>query len=178
MYKASIHIAIAVLTISIFTSSAEAIEGRLMRYPDMHGEQLVFTYEDDLWLASIAGGLASRITSHPGIERHASFSPDGRWIAFTGSYDGGYDVYVIPATGGEPKRLTYHPSYDRVVGWSPDGTSILFVSRRALYDELHAADLSGGFPRKIPLDRVSYASLSPDGKRAAINRFNSDRMNW
>ncbi|MCK4235521.1 MAG: PDZ domain-containing protein, partial [Candidatus Krumholzibacteria bacterium] len=31
---------------------------------------------------------------------------------------------------------------------------------------------------KLPLDRVSYASLSPDGDKAAINRFNSDRMNW
>jgi hypothetical protein len=34
------------------------------------------------------------------------FSPDGRWIAFTGEYQGNRDVYVIPASGGPAKRLT------------------------------------------------------------------------
>ncbi|HUV36065.1 MAG TPA: S41 family peptidase, partial [Patescibacteria group bacterium] len=157
---------------------AGAIEGRLMRSPDIHGDRVVFTYEDDLWSAPAGGGLASRLTSHPGIENHASFSPGGEWIAFTGSYDGGYDVYVIPTVGGEPRRLTYHPAYDRVVGWTPDGEAVLFVSFRTLQQELYRVGMSGGFPEKMPLDQVSYASPSPDGDEIAINRFNSDRMNW
>jgi tricorn protease len=38
-----------------------------------------------------------QLTSHPGIESGPSFSPDGRWIAFTGRYDGNTDVFVVPA---------------------------------------------------------------------------------
>lgn len=173
---------LVVVTVSFIlllaASYAAAIEGRLMRYPDIHGDRVVFTYEDDLWSAPVDGGPASRLTSHPGIESHASFSPDGAWIAFTGSYDGGYDVYVMPTGGGEPTRLTYHPAYDRVVGWMRDGTGVLFVSRRTLQEELYRVHPDGGFPVKLPLDRVSYASLSPDGDAIAINRFNTDRMNW
>jgi len=55
-------------------------------------------------------------------------SPDGKWIAFTGEYDGNPDVYVISAEGGEPKRLTFHPGNDIVLGWTPDGKDILFRS--------------------------------------------------
>jgi len=164
--------------IFITSSSPWAVEGRLMRYPDISGETVVFTYEDDLWSASIKGGIAARLTSHPGMEAYAHFSPDGRWIAFTGSYDGGYDVYIIPSEGGEPKRLTYHPAYDRVVGWTPDGKYVLFISYRGLKSELYMVDTEGHFPEKLPLDQVAYASLSPDGKRVAFNKFNSDRMNW
>ena len=173
------HLALATLALLAFVSTnALGIEGRLMRHPDTEGDRVVFTYEDDLWLAPLDGGQATRLTSHPGIEAYAAFSPDGKWIAFTGSYDGGNDVYLMPSTGGEPKRLTYHPSFDRVVGWTPDGESILFVSLRALVPELYAVGVSGGFEKKYPLDQVAYASFSPDGKRVALNRFESDRMNW
>jgi len=173
------YLSLAVLAlVALASTDAAAIEGRLMRYPTIHGDRVVFTYEDDLWLAPLAGGPAARLTTHPGVESYAAFSPDGSRIAFTGSYDGGNDVYVIPATGGEPTRLTYHPAADRVVGWTPDGKSVLFVSMRALVPELYAVGLGGGFERKYPLDQVAYASFSPDGKRVALNRWNSDLMNW
>jgi tricorn protease len=169
---------IAAATLGIAANGARALEGRLMRFPDIHGDRVVFTYEDDLWTAPANGGLATRLTSHPGIEIYASFSPDGASIAFTGSYDGGNDVYLVPSTGGEPVRLTYHPAYDRVVGWTPDGESVLFVSMRGLSPELFGVSVRGGFEKKYPLDQVAYASFSVDGKRVALNRFNSDRMNW
>jgi tricorn protease len=80
-----IPILAAILASFFLTGPVWAIDGRLMRYPDIHGDRVVFTYEDDLWSASINGGLAARLTSHPGMENRASFSPDGEWIAFTGS---------------------------------------------------------------------------------------------
>ena len=52
----------------------------------------------DLWLANTDGANVRRLTSHPGQELFARFSPDGRHIAFTGQYDGGEQVYVVPAT--------------------------------------------------------------------------------
>src|SRR5215472_18626218 len=113
---------------------------KLLRFPDVHGDKLVFTYGGDLWTAATSGGLAIRLTSHPGLELFAKFSPDGNWIAFTGQYDGDEQVYVMPATGGVPKQLTYYPArgplpprwgYDnQVYGWTNDGRRVLFRSLR------------------------------------------------
>src|SRR6202158_5896949 len=81
---------------------------KLLRFPDIHGDKVVFTYGGDLWTAPVTGGTATRLTAHPGVEVFGKFSPDGKWIAFTGQYDGDEQVYVIPATGGEPKQLTFY----------------------------------------------------------------------
>ena len=89
-----------------FATRATA-QTKLLRFPDIHGDKVAFTYAGDLWLASTSGGLATRLTAHPGIEVFAKFSPDGKWIAFTGQYDGDEQVYVIPVTGGIPKQLTF-----------------------------------------------------------------------
>ncbi|HUC43057.1 MAG TPA: hypothetical protein VMR65_03385, partial [Candidatus Sulfotelmatobacter sp.] len=116
---------------------AEAAGGptKLLRFPDVWGDQVAFCYAGDIWKASIRGGPAVRLTAHPGVEVFPRFSPDGKWIAFTGQYDGDEQVYVIPSDGGEPKKLTFYPAdgpltqrwgYDNIVyGWTPDGTSIL-----------------------------------------------------
>ena len=78
-------------------SSVTVAQTKLLRFPDIHGDQVVFTYAGDLWTASTSGGMATRLTAHPGVELFAKFSPDGKWIAFTGQYDGDEQVYVIPA---------------------------------------------------------------------------------
>ncbi|HEX6897729.1 MAG TPA: DPP IV N-terminal domain-containing protein, partial [Bryobacteraceae bacterium] len=106
-------------------------ETRLLREPDISKDAVVFVYAEDLWTAPRSGGEARRLTSHPGDEQYPKFSPDGKWIAFTGEYDGNADVYVIPSEGGEPRRLTYHPANDMVLGWTPDGKKVLFRSNRA-----------------------------------------------
>jgi len=50
--------------------------GRLLRFPDIHGDTVVFVYGGDLWLASATGGTARRLTAHPGLELFPKFSPD------------------------------------------------------------------------------------------------------
>ena len=81
------------VTAAVFLLSAQA-QTKLLRFPDIHGNQVVFSYGGDLWTASAAGGAASRLTAHPGLELFAKFSPDGKWIAFTGQYDGDEQVYA------------------------------------------------------------------------------------
>ena len=56
---------------------------RLLRFPDLCQDQVVFTYAGDLWLAPAAGGTAHRLTAHPGQELFAKFSPGCERIAFT-----------------------------------------------------------------------------------------------
>jgi tricorn protease len=162
-----------------------APEGRLMRYPDINGDKVVFTYGGDLWIVSSGGGMASRLTTHPGYEALAKFSPDGKQIAFTGSYDGNADVFIMPAEGGEPKRLTFDPAQDIVVGWYPTGEKVLFRSNMLSktnpgprYNRLFLIDAKGGFPEVLPLFEGGLTSYSPDGKRIAYNRMETESRTW
>jgi tricorn protease len=142
---------------------------------------VVFAYAEDLWISSTKGGPARRLTAHPGDELYPKFSPDGKWIAFTGEYDGNSDVYVVPSSGGEPKRLTYHPSSDTVLGWSPDGR-ILFRSTRASdltdYTRLFLISPDGGVPEMLSIPRASLASFSADGQRIAYNMTSQENRTW
>jgi tricorn protease len=116
-----------------------------------------------------------------GIETDPAFSPDGKWIAFTGQYDGNTDVYVIPAGGGVPRRLTFHPGVDQVVGWTPDGRRVLFRSSRnstSGYTRLFTVAVEGGFPEQLPLPLAYEGSYSPDGSRIAYQPLTRWQPDW
>jgi tricorn protease len=170
------------LSLLLTSFAMGAQEGRFMRYPDINGSTIVFTYESDLWLVSADGGTARRITSAPGVEFAAKFSPDGKWIAFTGTYDGIPSVYLIPSDGGMPTRLTYVPGNVRTVGWSPDGQKIIF---RSMYEQVNARDpalyyvsRNGSAPERLPLDRGLLCSFSPDGKSMLYARKGAEEYYW
>ncbi len=117
----------ALLTALLLLPAMAYGQTKLLRFPDINGDKVVFTYGGDLWIAPISGSqatpaTATRLTAHPGVELFAKFSPDGKWIAFTGQYDGDEQVYVIPVTGGEPKQLTYYPARGRS---QPAGDTII-----------------------------------------------------
>ena len=48
--------------------SADIPEGRLMRFPDIYKDKIVFSYGGDLWLVDSSGGTARRVTTDPGLE--------------------------------------------------------------------------------------------------------------
>src|ERR1700692_3374662 len=98
------------------------------RYPAIHGDTVVFTSEGDLWSVGVEGGVARRLTSHPGEETRAALSPDGKTIAFSANYEGPTEVYTMPASGGLPARRTFDGNAS-VIGWTPD-EKILYATRR------------------------------------------------
>src|SRR5947209_14205047 len=166
----------ALFALAILPLSAET---KLLRFPDIYGDKVVFTYGGDLWTTSTSGGTATRLTSHPGIEVFAKFSPDGKWIAFTGQYDGDEQVYVMPATGGEPKQLTFYPArgpltprwgYDnQVYGWTNDSKRVLFRSLRDSWtlasDHLYTVSIDGGPAEQLPMPESGAGAYSPDGSK-------------
>jgi tricorn protease len=170
----------------------EMPEGRLMRFADIYKDKIVFSYASDLWLVASGGGVARRITTDPGLELFPKFSPDGKWIAFTGQYDGNFNVYVMPSEGGEPKQLTFEPDAmaapermgpnNEVINWMPDSKRVLFLSRRDTYNEwfgrLFTVNVEGGLPVRLPIDKGGLTSFSPDGSRIAYNRIFRNFRTW
>ena len=191
-FPAPTRLAAPLLLLGAFAAPAAAGETRLLRYPDIHGDRIVFTYAGDLWTASTAGGAASRLTAHPGIEMFARFSPDGRHLAFTGQYDGDEQVYVMPSEGGPPVQLTFYPAagplptrwgYDNLVyDWSPDGERILFRSLRDGHGvgdgRLYEVPRGGGLPAALPMPRAGSGAYAPDGGRLVYSPLFRDFRAW
>ena len=147
------------------------IDARLFRYPDVSATQIAFVYGGDIWIVSKTGGTANRITSSTGEESFPRFSPDGKTLAFSATYDGNTDVYTMPVTGGVPIRLTWHAGPDRVIDWHPDGKRILFASGREAgtpaYRQLFLVSAKGGLPEKLDVPYGELASFSADGNSIA-----------
>ncbi len=153
---------------------------RLLHEPDISNDLVVFVYAGDLFTAPLSGGQASALTTDIGSESGPKFSPDGKYVAFNGEYDGNRDVYVIPSGGGLPIRLTWHPGYDQVQGWTPDG-KVLFSSSRFNPNgrsQLFTVGLDGGYPDQLPIPQMSLADYSPDGKYIAYTPVSNAFSSW
>lgn len=174
--------------------SSRAEEARLLRFPHINGKQVVFSYAGDLYTTDLHGGPARKLTSHIGYEMFPRISPDGKYIAFTGQYDGNTEVFIMPAQGGEPKRLTYTATLDRddlgdrmgpnniVIGWTPDSKNILFRTRQYTFNDftgqLMTIPAEGGEAVEVPLKNGGFASYSPDGKKLAYNSIFREFRTW
>ncbi|WP_019670427.1 S41 family peptidase [Eudoraea adriatica] len=160
------------LTLASLNSFCQ-INAKLMRYVDVSETQICFVYGGDIWVVDKNGGMAVQLTNSPGEESYPKFSPDGNEIAFTASYRGNPDVYVMPTLGGVPHRITYGSHSDRMVEWHPSGDKILFASRRETgipsgrVNQLFLIPKTGGMPEKLPIPYGEIATYSADGKQLA-----------
>ena len=92
-----------------------------LRYPDVHGDLVVFTADDDVWLVPVTGGRASRLTNDHVMVRNPRFSPNGTKIAWTSYLGQRPEVFVIDLTTGNQRRLTWlGAARNLVVGWQDD----------------------------------------------------------
>jgi tricorn protease len=183
---------LAILVGTLLAAPSAFAGTKLLRFPDVCGDKVVFTYAGDLWLASTQGGTATRLTAGPGLEQSARFSPDCSRIAFTGEYGGDDQVYVVDATGGEPKQLTFYPAMgplpqrwgfdNQVYGWTPDGKSILFRGWRDSISvsnpHLYTVSVDGGLPATLPMPTAGVGRYSPDGKQIVYSPKYRDFRTW
>jgi tricorn protease len=192
LFQRNVFIRLLVLATAVafllLASSAVFAQTRLLRFPDIHGDRVAFTYAGDIWTAPTTGGSAIRLTAHPGAEVFAKFSPDGKWIAFTGQYDGDEQVYVIPSSGGVPRQLTFYPARgplaprwgwdNQVYGWSKDGKRIFFRSLRDSWSlpiaRLYSVSVDGGPTEALPMPEAGSGDYSPDGARMVYSPQSRD----
>lgn len=159
---------------------------RLLRMPTASATHIAFAYAQNIWIVPRAGGTARRVTSFQGQTTNPQFSPDGKWLAFSGEYAGNLDVYVVSSEGGEPTRLTWHSGADIVQGWTPDGKAIMFASGRATWapggtPRFWAVPASGGVEEPMALPRGFQGKISPDGTQIAYrmnNSWDDERRNY
>jgi tricorn protease len=186
-------LAIAFIFFSEHSLSAQE-EARLLRFPAIYDNQIVFTYAGDLYTVSSEGGIARKLTNHAGYEMFARFSPDGKTIAFTGQYDGNTEVYIMNSQGGIPKRITYTATLGRddvadrmgpnniVFGWKHDNETIIFRSRKKSYNafngSLYSVNVDCSLPQEMPVPRGGFCSYSPDDQKMAYNRIFREFRTW
>ncbi len=158
----------------------------MLRSPTVSATQIAFAYAQNIWVVGREGGVARQITTFQGLTSDPFFSPDGKWIAFTGEYAGNADVYIVPAQGGTPKRLTWHPGADNVTGWTPDGKRVVFSSGRAsdaptAAPRFWTVPVDGGLPDPMPMPRAYQGQISADGRFVAYrmnNSWDEERRNY
>ena len=160
----------------------DPLDTKLLTQPAISASHLAFIYAGDLFVADRTGANVRRLTTDDGVESNPVFSPDGKLIAFSASYDGNVDVYTIPVTGGAPTRLTWHPGGDSVQAFTPDGGGVLFASQRATYTnryaQLFTVPLTGGMETQLPIPNAARATYSPDGQRIAYNPIPPRFQQW
>ncbi len=137
-----------------------------LRYPDIHGDQVVCCAGDDVWLAPLSGGRAWRLTSDECPVSYPRFSPDGRYVAWTSTRDGHQEAMVLELAGGSPRRLTWWGSATtRVLGWTAD-QRVLVASAAGEDNSRHlvvkAVDLDGATER-LRVGPASGVAIHPDG---------------
>lgn len=153
----------------------------LLRQPalDPDGQQLAFITAGDVWLVSIEGGIAERLTAHPARHYQPRFSPDGQHLLFGAGRDGAGDLYVLNLAGGAPQQLTFQdePCYPQ--DWASDGEAVYFTSDiEQMGYGIYRVGISGGTPAPIylePYEQLDQVAVAPDGQQLA---FVNVRERW
>jgi tricorn protease len=167
---------LAVLPFVAFLSFAQSNNRGWYRSPAIHGNTIAFTSEGDLWLVGTEGGLARRLTTNPGDETSAVFSPDGTSIAFSADYEGSGEIYTMPADGGLPVRRTYEGGGGRgaaqPVGWTPDGKIIYSTHFFSGLGDAQLATIDNHNQiQRIPLSQAAQGCYDAAGNTLIFTRL-------
>jgi serine/threonine-protein kinase len=161
------------------------------------GHRFAFVRNDSLYIAD-AGGQPIRLVARGGEPHSASWSPDGRWIAYvtgnrqsmeTGFYFGNAGkstIWIVRSDGGESKLVLAPGSSDTHPTWLPDSRGLLFISDRDGGRDIYQAtgSLESGGPRRLASLRLttglnpSAISLSADGRRLVYSVFSETSNVW
>lgn len=118
-----------------------------------------------VWTVPVTGGTPKQITPKGPSYLHG-WSPDGKYLLFTGQRNDEYDIYRIPAEGGPEERMTTAKGLDDGSEYSPDGQYIYFNSNRTGNMQIWRMKADGSEQESITNDDFHdwFPHVSPDGK--------------
>jgi tricorn protease len=159
-----------VLFFGLTTTALAAGTPRLLLDPTLSRTTIAFSYGGLIWTVPRRGGVAHPLITGHGNFRRPLYSPNGKYIAFTATYQGNTDVYVARANGKDVRRLTYYPSPNIAVGWTANSRDVLFRSDRYgphYVPRLFLVSVDGGFAHPLPLPVGQAGAFSPHDRRIA-----------
>lgn len=189
--------------VSLWVMDADGRNQRLLRPPGLNGwvqqghaewspdgRSLVMfggsRFNPQIYITDAVGQHPRNLSNRGGTNLDPSFSPDGKYVAFTGCPRSicntkDYEVYVIPVNGGKPRRLTSDEIRDHDPYFSPDGVQIALLSQThggggkdplGVWD-VRVVPAAGGTPRELMKDRnvTSRPIWAPDGKSVLVHRL-------
>ncbi|HEY2041352.1 MAG TPA: PDZ domain-containing protein, partial [Jatrophihabitans sp.] len=156
-----------------------------LRYPHIVADQIVFTAEDDVWLAPSQGGRAWRLTADGVVVARPRLSPDGSQVAWVSTRNGTHEVFVMPTTGGSPRQLTFFGSATTTVhGFGPDGRLIVLSAGSQPFLQhvwAYAIDITEGAdatPQRLPYGAVNAVADSGTGPVVVGTGNMRDYAHW
>jgi len=128
-----------------------------------------------VYTVPLSGGTPRRVTEKGPSYLHG-WSPDGKYLVYTGERDGEFDIYKIPVTGGAETRLTSAQGLDDGPEYTPDGKYIYFNSTRTGTMQLWRMRADGSNQEQITNDEYNnwFPHISPDGRWIVFLSFLKD----
>jgi Tol biopolymer transport system component len=120
----------------------------------------------------IKGGAPRRITPAGPSYLHG-WSPDGKFLLFTGARNGAFDIYRVPASGGAEERLTTAKGLNDGSEYTPDSRAIFFNSDRTGKMQVWRMNADGSGQTQVTDDEFNnwFPHISPDGKTIVFISF-------
>ncbi len=131
--------------------------------------------KSNVYTVSVQGGKPNRVTASGPSYLHG-WSPDGKFLVYTGQRNGEFDIYKIPAGGGQEVRLTTAKGLDDGPEFTPDGKYIYFNSTRSGNMQIWRMKPDGSDQELVLADEYNnwFPHISPDGRWIVLLSFPND----